>query len=440
MGKFEDSWKGVFEQAEAIPSDSVWSGIDGALEGGEMKKRLVFYQRVAAAAVLFALLVGGYEIYRWTDDNRVSQFSFTKKSQNNNSQIESGLNKEEAKNSNQKSDSKNEGEQSSLTKENENENNLSATLTENSKQSKKTEQIPATKDNDEREVLTKSKNENNSTFENYFQSDVKYVSANDEVTLQLLPGPEVKGKPVVKEFIRKLPAIPAAFMADTRRDKTPNENVWASLTASSGSYNPNMGNSSVYSAGNNSSIGTSYSMSMLGGARIAKNWTLQSGIQYLNQSINGSSYASSSYSLATVAGALTVPGLYNLSPGLAPVNVMSTSEFVSVPVQAGYLIVNRKFGWQVNSGVSTDFFIRNTLSDGQRQSFTQSAGSDSPYRSVNFSGLMSSEVSYKLSQHYRISLVPGFRYSFNPMLKSSANTSGNPWLWDFGFRFKYIFK
>ncbi len=125
-----------------------------------------------------------------------------------------------------------------------------------------------------------------------------------------------------------------------------------------------------------------------------------------------------------------------------PYNITSENEFVSVPVQAGYLFIDRKMGLQLNSGVSTDFFIRNTLSDpsGQRQSYSQSAGQDSPYRSVTFSGLLNSEVSYKLSNRYRVAVVPGFRYSFSPVLKSTSGSSGNPFVWDVGFRFRYIFK
>jgi hypothetical protein len=168
---------------------------------------------------------------------------------------------------------------------------------------------------------------------------------------------------------------------------------------------------------------------------------VQSGVQYINQSIGSVSNINSSGSLDAVAQfAGSSPSLnYNTT---TPYNITSVNEFVSVPVQAGYLFIDRKVGLQLNSGVSTDFFIRNTLSDpsGQRQSYSQSAGQDSPYRSVNFSGLLSGEVSYKLGNRYRVSLVPGFHYSFNPVLKSASGSSGNPFVWDVGFRFRYIIK
>jgi hypothetical protein len=57
-----------------------------------------------------------------------------------------------------------------------------------------------------------------------------------------------------------------------------------------------------------------------------------------------------------------------------------------------------------------------------------------------WSALMSTEVSYKMGKHYRIALVPGMRYSLNPVLKSDQGSQGNPMIWDVGFRFRYIFK
>jgi len=101
--------------------------------------------------------------------------------------------------------------------------------------------------------------------------------------------------------------------------------------------------------------------------------------------------------------------------------------------------VDRKIGWQLNTGVATDIFIRNTLTDasGNASRFSQGAGDNSPYRSVSWSGLLGTELSYKVAKQYRFSVVPSMRYSVNSVLKSS---SSNPMVLDIGFRFRYIFK
>src|SRR5688572_23536586 len=63
--KFEESWKEAFDQAEVSPSENVWTNIELDLEkakGSQLKRRLMFFQLLAAASVIFAmgLSVGVY--------------------------------------------------------------------------------------------------------------------------------------------------------------------------------------------------------------------------------------------------------------------------------------------------------------------------------------------------------------------------------------------
>lgn len=58
-GKFEDAWYKAFEHAEQAPSEEVWTAVEQGLNKAEtlvMKRRVVFYQRLAAASILFTLL------------------------------------------------------------------------------------------------------------------------------------------------------------------------------------------------------------------------------------------------------------------------------------------------------------------------------------------------------------------------------------------------
>ena len=55
---YEEEWKEAFAHAEVVPASSLWTSIDLQLsndESGQMKKRVVYYQRMAAAAVIFAV-------------------------------------------------------------------------------------------------------------------------------------------------------------------------------------------------------------------------------------------------------------------------------------------------------------------------------------------------------------------------------------------------
>ena len=64
--KFEEHWKSAFEDAEQPPSDRVWWSIENTLtqaEGGTMKRKLIFYKRLAAASVVLAVVLAGSTTY-----------------------------------------------------------------------------------------------------------------------------------------------------------------------------------------------------------------------------------------------------------------------------------------------------------------------------------------------------------------------------------------
>jgi hypothetical protein len=67
-------------------------------------------------------------------------------------------------------------------------------------------------------------------------------------------------------------------------------------------------------------------------------------------------------------------------------------------------------------------------------------GNDSPYRTVNFSGLLNTEVSYRIGEHYRLALNPGLRYPFGSIYKSQIGVKAMPLTMDVGLKFKYFFR
>ncbi|MBT1686592.1 outer membrane beta-barrel protein [Dawidia soli] len=248
------------------------------------------------------------------------------------------------------------------------------------------------------------------------------------------------------------------------------EKLWTSVGFAAGSFNTI--NSSVSNSSGNlmmadarkdavdkvanqqaKASGSSYSVGVSMGTRISSRWVLQGGINYMTQAsdytasaVGTADYESfqapsvNSIMSADKQAASTEFALENVVP-TAPYNVNNSLQFVSVPLQAGYLLVNRKVGIQLNGGLATDLFIQNTITpEGENlQKETKGNGSDSPYRTVNFSGLMGTEFSYRFSKHYRLSLNPGIRYPLNSIYKSDQPVTAAPLTFDVGLRFRYIF-
>ncbi|UXE67342.1 MAG: outer membrane beta-barrel protein [Chryseotalea sp. WA131a] len=242
--------------------------------------------------------------------------------------------------------------------------------------------------------------------------------------------------------------------------KVVEENWWAAVSGSAGSYDPNGGAASSSSllrnapAGtfspsasqnNTASLGTAYSYGVNFGKRITPRWVLISGVGFLSQSINYPSNQAVFNASQAQAFSADASKLSNSNgTTAAPINsyeLNSINEFITVPLQAGYLIVNKKIGVQLNAGVASDIFVRNSLVDptSRLSTNTQTAGENSTYRTFNWTGLVGTELSYRISNHYRISVIPGMRYSFNSILKPTVGGTITPLIWDVGFRFRYIF-
>ncbi|MCE2995166.1 MAG: hypothetical protein ACK5RG_14330 [Cyclobacteriaceae bacterium] len=469
--KFEEEWKDMMEGGEIAPSDHVWNSIDLKLshaERGEMKKRVVFYQRLAAASVLFALCLGAAGWF-WNYDgagvkslasqpvgeNQSEAASTSTTTSKTSSDLENNDNSyvtattespsvnsaKSVKGNNEKgaqSQAENGGNNNAFTNENSGGNYIAAITTPANKSV-----LPMAKE-------TGSENQPTSPNTSGFESRGVVQLATNELEVSTI---QLTGKPI--EQIEAARTFKIAKREEKQADDQ-DKNWWASLNGSGGAYNQNSSSNSVANSlflqsptpslnkapkSTESGVGTSFSYGMSLGKKISKRWMVMGGVNYLNQSIDYNSnivLQEASQSRAFVAD-LASPSSSLAST--APYVLRNTNEFVSIPVQAGYLLLNRKAGVQLNAGVAADIFYRNTMTDlsGQFGSFSQEAGENSTYRSLNWTGLLGTELSYRMNKHYHVSLIPGFRYSFNSVLKSSTGSTINPLVWDVGFRLKYVF-
>ena len=176
---------------------------------------------------------------------------------------------------------------------------------------------------------------------------------------------------------------------------------------------------------------------------MAKRWVLQGGLTYLNQnseSITQFIETEMAYNSADIKSASFGPENSNAVTYTTDSEINSSFQFISLPVQAGYMLVDQKFGVQLNGGFSPDVFLKSTVSEKSSNTETISkAGANSTFRTISVSGLGGLELSYRFMRRYRISLAPGIRYSLTPVYKENSLASAKPFTADIGLRFRYVF-
>jgi hypothetical protein len=256
-----------------------------------------------------------------------------------------------------------------------------------------------------------------------------------------------------------------------KKSKFLNENLWTSLGFAAGSFSSASSNvnsleasldqqpsNSLSAARNNTAdaskdvaakqskaSGTSYSLGLSIGTKVSERWVVHGGVNYLSQNSSYETTAisrdgESNFNLFTIkeAAQSSDPNVTST----APYNVNSNLQFVSVPIQAGYMALKRKVGIQINTGVSTELFLQSVASavvNNESKSVKDGWGSESPYRTVNFSGLFGTEFSYRFGDHYRVALNPGLRYPFSSLYKSEIGVKSIPLTVDVGVKLRYIF-
>src|SRR5687768_16497430 len=441
--KFEASWKHAFEKAEIPPSENVWTNIELDLEkarGGELKKRLLFYKMLAAACVVFAMAAGGIGYYySFTPDasGNLADNHVTSPSQNKPSPSHAPLLTDPSSvNSTtppKESNAKQEQSSTPATVHNSrfedkiaaNEDKAVARSRDILAGEKSHQFADRTTNTRGNEGITKrgtdynapgvtdlaSNDEgDNSTSQNgVTDTDISALYSPRVVRLQF-PAEEAPQVDPVVAMLAKLEQREREVQDDDEKKKSEagGENLWTSIGFAAGSFNAMQSSSAAPAAVSpgaayaltapivdqeTKASGYSYTMGVNVGTKLSERWVLQGGVNYLTHS---SEYTANNVVMEPMGKfeqqrfrAASTNDLVNadeaeLSNKLvytAPYNVNNSMRYLSIPMQAGYLLVNKTFGLQVNAGIATDLFLQNTVKaeSDQLESTSQPAGSDSPY-------------------------------------------------------------
>lgn len=513
--KFEDSFQDIFRNAEEEPSSSVWTNIEldlERLEAGKMKRRILFYQWVAAASIFFAVASAG-AFYFYTSGSNTEHNTLANARLNSGSdekgtaqskdaglsddegldknktiagqeelqkfqtqrvadQNEGRLQTKDSNASNAKSQHKRSSDRAASNRAmakdqlSGNQNQLTSSALESTLPIGHTNNggnnVAVVEENSKLLPPNASGHSTTDQVAGFRNKNLTPLYVSHPVELSLPEEEKVVADPG-QLLLQRLAYEEKMLNADKDEKTKKDERIWTSVGFAAGSFNnvgsgtqPQVSNSptfqsSIFSRNSVSNQaqpnGSSYSFGVNVGGKIATRWTLQGGINYLTQS---SDYTSNALIVADQN--FEAPALVekNSVPSLDFSNIVTTSEysinnnlqFFSLPVMAGYLIIDRDFGWQLSTGISTDLFIQNVLTpDNENLSKTTNGrGDESPYRPFNLSGLVGTEFSYRVANRYRIALNPGIRYPFNSIYKSEVGINTTPLTFDVALKFKYIFQ
>ena len=487
--KFEGSWKNAFDGAEVNPSDKVWTNVELDLEkakGGDLKRKLLFYQMLAAASVVFAMAIGAIGYYYGFG---TAPTSGNLALENNSPVHEQAGTDPDTRDNQQNSQSSPRNNGAPTNTDPVAPDGSSNAVTSQSEIRRPAESEPGIT---EQSSLSRSVAASRATTRRERSDNMALLAAESGAQRSELPL-SIKEREMTpfyttrkvylnfdhqKETVDPVVAMLARLeqrekeVQDTRDrkkdEKNDGENLWTSVGFAAGAFNTMQASAPSSSPYPGSVLamaapivdqeakasGYSYSMGVNVGTRLSDRWVLQGGVNYLTHASeyisnnmvmeSGGNYSQQKFRAASTSELMSADP-NDLSSKLvysAPYSVSNSMRYLSIPMQAGYLLVDRTFGLQLNAGVATDLFLQNTISaeSDQLAKTSQSAGSDSPYRSVNLSGLLGTEVSYRFGERYRVSVNPGIRYPFNTIYKSALGVESAPLTFDVGLRFRYIFK
>lgn len=495
--KFEDEWNSVFDGAQDHPSNRIWSEIKAELssmEAGKQRNKVIYWRWFGvAASVVILMMVGVYGFNLFTSSNSISSEnelavnnSMDKKFNSNDIEMNSissnHLNKEK-KNIVDNTDSAHEEsilnseidvilkednaidevEGASVLDENRGEysNKLINVETKNQIEGfieiEKPSSLSDNQNEKEQEILPKIEGKNSEKEVLYIttMNEMEFLSSIDTVVILAQLNTDI--------YLQKVPDLSELFKYNNKKSS----NMWAGVSMGGGSFNPNVGEggfgnalfasedlvagSNLYTITTADKISNeatetpsfSYNFSMNFGKFITKRLLIESGVEYAKYSSEASSNLTSNTDQEPKAFLRNMSNdrfSYASLQTATTYQLVNSYEYLSVPLSFGYVLIDKKIGILISSGVSADIFLNNTLQDqsGKYDPVIQKNGDDSPYRPINLNALLGGEIYYSWNENYVIAIDPEYRISMSGITKRDASFNSRPTSFLLGLKFKYL--
>jgi hypothetical protein len=494
---FENKWKSQFQDAEATPSVSAWDRIDANLAGSELaryKKKLFYYKITAAAAIFLAVLFGSYSVYNLiqdsnsnqlvqglqTDGDEVNADKLTSSDPNQNSQsirenqflntredqITSILNDEVTDEYNNQIVDKQDDRSGILLKQN---------------------MIPASYKTSSSEFTSKTSQKSTLGYGESTDYDVEKDQILDyysPVAVFHIP----YEKPGRKYYLHKKVNpydMPYILPVEEEFNENDPKRLWAGIVLSSGVFNPNISYNEIndIAADASPTFGSVERINMAGtdfddqsnsimsykpeessynseasfsygidfGYKFSKKFVVFSGLGYQHNhgSTTVHTYIEPTETRAKYANHAIVIERASPESGLDTYNELNSGvelnsvfEFVTVPVNFGYYLIDKRFKWIMTAGVTTDVFIKNSINDSQSlfNEVQYKNGEDSPYNPIYFNGKFGTMINYTFLKNYQLSLEPSYRIGLSDLTKDNATFSSRPSSFLISAGIAYVFR
>ncbi len=294
-----------------------------------------------------------------------------------------------------------------------------------------------------------SDNVRRSDLENYADSQDAVFLANRRPSLALVES---------QHEIYRYSTLSSSYNASQKNDQQ-DSRMWAGVGAGAGTFDGNIGGStlsnslnpaglaSAIGSGNfvnpttnispemNQAIATSVSFDF--GVQINERWTLESGLAYTNVDNSGTA-SINVLDVFTIdntnfedGGLGGVDGGDIVTPSLSSreatievernydheVEVNNRVQFASIPLKAGYFVVNKRFSLRVNAGLAANYLVNGSISDPTNQILN--SDQIGLYNEWSFDGIGGMEFGYSIFDKFDFTIEPNYRHSITPISLAS---------------------
>ena len=462
-GEFESQLQNKFEGAEMTPSDNLWSRIDADLANDKAagyRRKLFFYQMVAAASLL--LVVGFVSANLWLNYGNTDQpaLSETRSADENN----------------RRNDTSTKGDIQKPKGPELQDNTTGPVLAD--------EDI--VKEKNKTMVLALTENANRDYHA--FIADIETAERTEN--LIQLPA-QLHRKPVAEIDAIEAPVLANVFTVPTIKSMAiipsskKEENFWTGINFSSGLFDAGYTETTAAASTVSTSIvrdastaipasasfrtlaaaesvsqspeqnpqvqtGISYSAGLNGGFLLGKRWRIETGFMYTQNNNTSQTSVIVERRNNNVAFPLTMSNMSDQDFNLSRVSYTNeditldnTYEFVSIPLKAGYVVLQSDLSIALSAGFSADMFLQNSVKNHHQdlEDFTVKPGAQSPYRDVYFNGLVSTQIMYQLpGLNYSIMVEPMYTVALNHMTRDEYYVNSRPRTFMLGVGLRYHFR